>query len=365
MNIAVIDMDNLKNPFWGAGQARATREVCKKLAQSHQVTVYCSKYPGYQDYRTDGILYKHFGIVSKNPQLTNLVFLLSIPFIVSKIKADIIVENFTAPVSVSFAPLFTKIPVVGLPTMFNAKEFSKKYHLPFHWVEKLGLKFYKYLMPYSDVDSAKAIKINPNIMYRIISQGVSEEFSMIKHKKPRYILFLGRLDICQKGIDLLLEAYAKVANRIEYPLVIAGHGSDEEKIKTLIKKLKLENKVSIVGSAYGQKKEQMISEALFVAFPSRHDELSIWALEALASGLPLVAFDLPECRWITNGTALKAKPFDLEEYSKLLVNATDSKLNCEMRKNCYALSKHYSWDTVANEFEEFFKEIMSKEKNYD
>ncbi len=361
LNIAIIDMDDLKNPFWGSGQARATREVGKRLAEKHIVTVYSSKYPGYRDYTEDGIDYKHVGIINKNAQITNFMFILTIPFIVRKIKADIIIENFNAPASVSFAPLFTKIPVIGLPTMFNAIQFSKKYHLPFHWIEAIGMKFYKYMMPYSDIDSAKIKRLNHNVYYKIIPQGVGKEFFDIKHQSPKHILFLGRFDLAQKGIDLLLTSYSKVSHKIQYPLVIAGHGSDEQKISHIIKNLKLDEKVTIVGSAYGQKKIELISKAVFVAFPSRHDEQSLWSLEALASGLPLVAFDLPESKWMIEKVALKAKPFDVEEYAKLLLQMTDKTLNDKMRSNARQLAQHYTWDHTVSRFESFFQDVLEKE----
>lgn len=365
LHIAIIDMDNLKNPFWAAGQARATREVGKRLAKKHAVTVYSTKYPGYTDYTEDGITYKHVGIVNKSPQITNAYFLLQIPFLARRIQADVIIENFNAPVSVSFSPLFTKIPVIGLPTMFNAIEFYRKYHIPFHWVEAFGARFYKYFLPYSDVDSTKIKNYNPNVIYKIVSQGVGEEFFKIKHKKPEYILFLGRFDIAQKGIDLLLEAYAKVHDTIGYPLVIAGRGSDEAKIKKDIKRLGLEKKVIIKGAAYGKEKNELISKALFVAFPSRHDELSLWALEALASGMPLVMFDLPESAWATTKVALKAKPFNVSDYAKKLKQATDTATNAQMRKDARLFASRFTWEKVASEFENFIYEVLKKEKTYE
>lgn len=355
-------MDNLRNPFWAAGQARATREVGKRLALKHDVTVYSSKYPNYQDYEEDGIRYIHIGLGTKSPKLNNLAFIFSIPFLVAKMKADIIIENFNAPFSVSLSPLFTKIPIIGLPTMFAAEEFSKKYHLPFHWVEKFGMRFYKYMLPYSATDSAKAKELNPEIIYKIVPPGVGEEFFTIKHKKPKHILFLGRFDIWQKGIDMLIEAYVKVKDQIKYPLVIAGHGPDEKKIRFLIKELKLEKLVKIVGPAYGEKKQKLISEALFVAFPSRHDEYSVWSLEALASGMPLICFDLPESKWMTNKISLKAKPFDIDQYSQLLLKATDAKVISEMRKEARQFAKKYPWGKVVGGFEEFFKEVLENEK---
>lgn len=358
--IAIIDMDNLKNVHWGTGQARATREIFKRLSDKYDIEIYCSKYPGYQDYEECGIKHIHVGIEHKNPQLTNLIFVLNIPFLVRTIKADIIIENFNAPASVSFSPVFTKLPVIAIPTMFNAMEFTKKYHFPFHWIEAFGLKFYKYMTAYSDIDSAKIKRLNPEIIQRNIPVGVGEEFFAIEHNKPKHILFLGRLDIYQKGVDLLIEAYAEVKDSIGYPLVIAGHGSDEEKLKAMVKKFGLEDRVTFAGSTYGDKKMQLISDALFVAFPSRHDELSLWALEALASGMPIVSFDLPEGRWMTDKVALKAKPFDTDEYAKLLVKASEPVLNNKMRNEARAFAKQYSWDKVTGQFDSFISEILTK-----
>ncbi len=362
LHIAIIDMDNLRNPFWAAGQARATREVGKRLAQKHTVTVYCSKYPGYIDYEEDGINYKHVGIAFPNSRVTNLLFILSIPFFVRSIRADVIIENFNAPISVSFAPLFTKVPVIGLPTMFNAYEFTKKYHIPFHLVEAFGSKFYKYFLPYSDVDSNKIKAYNPNVIYKIVPQGLSKEFFAIKHKKPEYILFLGRFDIQQKGIDLLLKAYSQVKESINYPLVLAGHGPDEQKIRQLVKQYGLEKLVTVSGPAYGEKKAELISKAIYVAFPSRHDEISLWALEALASGMPLVCFNLPECRWISDDVSVKSAPFDIAAYGKALLEATNVKYNASMRKNARILAEKYTWESVAAQFEAFIEVVLKNEK---
>lgn len=363
LNIAYLDFDDITNPLLGAGQARATFEVAKCLIKrGHEVTVYSSKFPGYIDRTEEGIRYIHFGFSSKYIRLNNLLYFFFIPFIVPKIKADIIIESFTAPFSTLCSPLFTKIPVVGLPSMFNAKEFAKKYYLPFHWIEFWGSRCYKYFLPYSDIDSAKMKKLNPNIQYKIVPQGVDQSFFEIEHKTPKHILFLSRLDINQKGLDLLVKSYAKIKDQIKYPLVIAGHGPDESKIKKMVKDFGLESYVTFAGSAYGEKKSNLISEAIYVAFPSRHDELSLWSLEALASGMPLVSFDLPECSWCPETCNLKAKPFDLDQYSKLLLKATDPELNAQMRINARNHARKYTWESVAEQFEAFFFEIIDQSK---
>src|SRR5260221_9438889 len=100
MNIIFLDFDDIKNPLLGAGQAKATREVGIELIKmGHQITVISSKYPGYKDRKEDGITYRHIGLLSNRIRLNNIFYILSLPFAVRKLKGDIIVECFTAPIS--------------------------------------------------------------------------------------------------------------------------------------------------------------------------------------------------------------------------------------------------------------------------
>jgi hypothetical protein len=127
MNITILDFDDIKNPYLGAGQAKATLEVGKRLAKKgHKITVICSRYPGSKDRREDGITYKHIGISSKNIKVSNLFYILLLPFTLRSINADVIMECFTAPVTTLLSPLFTKIPVVALSTSFEAERFAKE-----------------------------------------------------------------------------------------------------------------------------------------------------------------------------------------------------------------------------------------------
>jgi glycosyltransferase involved in cell wall biosynthesis len=363
-NVVFLDFDDIKNPLLNAGQARATYEVGTRLAKmGYIVTVYCSRYPGFRDRIENGIRYRHISLGTRYIRLNNLFYILTLPFYVRQIKADIIIESFVAPISTLCSPLFTKVPVIGLPSMFNAKAFFRKYHIPFHWVERFGSRVYKYFLPYSDIDSAKMRLLNPGIRYKIVPQGVDDEYFRVKHNTPKHILFLSRLDIEQKGIDLLLESYARVKNKIPYPLVIAGHGPDREKVVDFIKRLGLQKDVKLVGSAYGVKKKKLIADALYVVFPSRHDELSLWALEAFASGMPIVAFDLPEATWMSKKASLKAKPYDIDEYASLLLKAANPSRNRRMRIEARKLARAYTWKKVVILFDEFISEILKIESS--
>lgn len=364
MKIVFLDFDDIKNPLLGAGQARATYEVGFRLAQKgNSVVSLCAKYPGYRDRIEHGIEYRHIGLSTPYIKLNNFLYFFTIPFAVARLQADIIVECFTAPISTLFSPLFTKIPVVALPTVFSADHFSKKYHIPLTWIEALGCRLYRYFMPYIEEDEKKMRSYNPTIISRMIPQGVGDEYFRVKQRAPAYILYLGRIDIAQKGIDLLLRAYAKVADTIGMPLVIAGHGPDEESLQQLIKTLQLENSVTFVGPAYGKTKMKLLSGAHVVAFPSRYDNLPLFSLEALASGLPLVAFSTKEFSWLRPEFSYTAPPFDIDAYGKALLLAVTSDKTKQKKITARNYAKHFTWDTVATQMNKFFTEIIIKEKN--
>jgi len=365
LNIVFLDFDDIKNPILGGGQAKATVEVGKRLVKmGHSLTVICSKFPGYQDRFENGIRYIHIGIGTRNIKLNNILYILLLPIeVVKQRKVDIILECFTAPISTLFSPLFTKIPVVALTTSFEADMFSSLYHFPlFKHIEKIGLKQYQYFIAYTKHYEKKIKKYNKYAIVKIIPEGVGEEFFKIKKKTPEFILFLGRLDIGQKGIDLLLEAYSKVKDKIDYSLVIAGNGPDELKIRKIIKSYNLGKKVKMIGPTFGSKKFNVLSRSLFVAFPSRHEGFPLFSLEALASSLPLVAFDIPGLSWTNINVCLKAKKYNTDEYSKLLLLATKKSVVNKMSISAKKFAKNYSWDNVASSFESFFYEISLHKK---
>ncbi len=358
LNIIFLDFDDIKNPLLGAGQARATVEVGSRLVKKgHKITVICSKYPGYEDRVENGLTYKHIGVGTKNIRLNNLLYILLLPATVIGLKGDIIVECFTAPISTLFSPLFTRIPVVALTTSFEAERFAKLYKLPFDLIENFGLRFYKYALPFTVHQDKKIRKVNKNVVSKIVPEGVGSEFFKIKKKKPEYILFLGRYDMGQKGIDLLLKSYAKVSKNC-LPLVMVGVGPDKEKIEKMVNSLQLQDKVKVLGPSYGKDKEQLLSKAAFVAFPSRHEGFSLFSLEALASGLPLVSFDIPSLSWTTEKVNLKAKMFDIAEYGNLLIKASKKSVFTQMGKEARKISKKYTWENVANKYEQFSLDIL-------
>jgi glycosyltransferase involved in cell wall biosynthesis len=110
-------------------------------------------------------------------------------------------------------------------------------------------------------------------------------------KPGDYLLFFGRNDIHQKGVDLLLQGYARaVGMGLSVPLVIAGqpHESSVRVLREMIDSLGLTHVVSVVGRVTDERKWELISGARCLVFLSRWDGPPRPVREGLAAGTPAV-----------------------------------------------------------------------------
>jgi glycosyltransferase involved in cell wall biosynthesis len=105
------------------------------------------------------------------------------------------------------------------------------------------------------------------------------------------ILAAGRLTR-QKGFDRLVRAFAPVAARHpEWTLRICGGGPKGAALHRLVEELQLQGRVELPGRIGDMAAER--SRASVFALSSRFEGLPMVLLEAMASGLAVVAFDCP------------------------------------------------------------------------
>ena len=99
--------------------------------------------------------------------------------------------------------------------------------------------------------------------------------------------FVGRL-VDQKGCDVLIEAMPKVlAQHPEIRLRVVGDGPDRPRLEALTHRLDLARAVDFVG--YRPTSAALLADVDIVVVPSRYEPFGIVAVEAMASGRPVVA----------------------------------------------------------------------------
>jgi len=108
------------------------------------------------------------------------------------------------------------------------------------------------------------------------------------------ILFVGRL-IYKKGVDILLEAFARVVQSVPSQLLIAGDGPERAKLQERATRLGIADRVHFVGFQQPKDLPKFYCAADFFVLPSRTEPWGVVVMEALASGVPVVVSSLVGC----------------------------------------------------------------------
>lgn len=132
---------------------------------------------------------------------------------------------------------------------------------------------------------------NPVITPEILEKAKEPlEHPWFKPGEPPVILGVGALTD-QKDFPTLIRAFALVRKEHPVRLMILGEGEDRPKLEALVRKMGLENDVSLPGFVYNPYK-YMKRAAVFV-LSSKWEGLPTVLIEALAIGTPVVSTDCP------------------------------------------------------------------------
>lgn len=139
-----------------------------------------------------------------------------------------------------------------------------------------------------------------NIPVEVVSNGIDlvrfrpgrpDEAFYKKYKLPvdvPIVTYLGRLDM-EKHISILVEAFAHIQKSTGSHLLLVGDGTDTHNLKNLVKKYRISNHVTFTGRVIGDDLMGLHQVGTVFCVPSPVELQCIAALEAMASGLPLVA----------------------------------------------------------------------------
>ena len=136
----------------------------------------------------------------------------------------------------------------------------------------------------------------------------------------QHILFLGRIDVEEKGLDLLLAAVAEAMPGL--PVVLAGAGSRAEERKLVDLLGQTCGPVAWVGHVCCPARDALLRDCAFAVLPSRRVTAGRSAVEAMTWGKPVVHFDLPALRWMGDEAAIGVPAFDVGALSTAIRGLT-------------------------------------------
>jgi glycosyltransferase involved in cell wall biosynthesis len=201
---------------------------------------------------------------------------------------------------------------------------------------------------------------------RVVPLGVeingSQRFDSVAAQTPLprqdpYVLVVSRLHP-KKNLDGLIDAFNSLANQ-KWQLVIAGDGP-RDYLDYLKQKARQSERIVFTGWVEGQQKEALLRGASLFALPSRQENFGLSVVEAMACGVPVLV--TPHVNLATEIHGAGAGWIvDLNELSEGLATAIeDDGERLKRGKAAYEFSKRYSWDKVAMDLTDLYREILKR-----
>lgn len=172
------------------------------------------------------------------------------------------------------------------------------------------------------------------------------------------VLFVGRL-IAVKGVRYLIEAVNIITRqgKQSIKLVVIGDGPERGNLVSLVKELRLEERVEFKGLVPNQDIPEHMGAADIFALPSLSEGFPVTIVEAMAAGLPIVTSRICGLSEIvTEGeNGFLVKPGDSGALAeKLLLLLVDEQMRRQISQNNRGKAKQYSWEAVVDKLERVY-----------
>ncbi len=353
--VVISSFDSPGNPHYCGGGAAVVEQIARWLARDYDVTVVTAGRRGGTVVQ-GGVRYRQLPLAWAGPRGGQLLFHSVLPATARRIPHDLWIESFTPPFSTSFLPVFSQAPVVGLAQNLSGDEMWQRYRLPFFLLERLGLRCYRDIVTLNRADSLRVRRWSPAARVRVIPNWTELARRDGEPGPGAHILFLGRIDVQEKGLDLLLAAYQR--SGLDVPLVLAGGGTrrEEARLQTLLERAG--GVVRRAGHVAGPDRQWLLDHSAFVVLPSRHEAFGLAALEGMACAKPVVHFDLPALRWMDGD--LRVPCFDVDALAAgMRALAGDENMRRRLGRAACAAARQYQPAAAADRYRALVRDVLA------
>ncbi len=178
-----------------------------------------------------------------------------------------------------------------------------------------------------------------------------------------FILFVGTLEP-RKNLVSLVRAYAALPTALLYEtqLVLCGRaGWKNDALQAEIVRLGLERKVRVTGYISDAELPALYRSATVFVYPSLYEGFGLPPLEAMASGVPVIASTDPALTEVLGNATIRIASFDVGGMSEAL----ESLLRSESQRVAYrskglAHVRRFSWDDAADKTYRVYQRILTE-----
>lgn len=301
MRVLIFSWRDPKHPLAGGAEQVMHEHMKGWLRKGHQVTLFSSRFAKSASSEIlDGVTIKRSGFQYLGVQMAGCWFYLQ-----HGGDYDLIVDQFHG--IPFFTPLYVRKPILAVIQETARKVwFLNPLPWPLNWLvgimgffsEPFIFLLYKNVPFMTGSDSAKVdlAKFGINSAnITVVPHGVivKKPHPLPKKEQLWTIVYLGVLSK-DKGIEDALRCFRILKNHGRFNFWVMGRSETtaySEKIKRLVEKLGLENKVKFWGFVSPQQKFQLLARAHLLINPSIREGWGLVNIEANSLGTPVVAYN--------------------------------------------------------------------------
>lgn len=177
-----------------------------------------------------------------------------------------------------------------------------------------------------------------------------------------YVLYVGTL-LRHKNVPTLVRAFAGDAGRPPRRLLLAGPTTTAERhaLEALVATLGVAGRVQHRGWVPVEELARLYAGAWAVAVPSLHEGYGLPVLEAMETGAPVVASDIPSIREIAgDAVAYVSRPLDPDGWRAAFARLADDPVErASLAKRGRERASSYSWEAVAEQLARVFRSTIA------
>ncbi|MDI2097961.1 glycosyltransferase [Ruicaihuangia caeni] len=187
---------------------------------------------------------------------------------------------------------------------------------------------------------------------------VSNYTPNLEPRDEKVVLFVGRIE-AEKNLDELLKAFASMDPSIGAKLELVGHGDQVKHLEDLAVSLGIRDRVHLAGRVSEEYLKEQLRRASVFAMPSIAELQSIATMEAMASGLPVVAADAMALPHLVHDgeNGYLYQPGNIEEFAQRLTDvltASDRERE-RMQKHSLRIVAAHDIDRTIDTFERLYR----------
>lgn len=177
----------------------------------------------------------------------------------------------------------------------------------------------------------------------------------------RYVLALGMIEP-RKNLPTLVRGFDLAAGRDPaLHLVIAGpDGWGVADLEQALAGATHQDRVTRLGFVSDDQRQDLLSGATVFAYPSRYEGFGHPPLEAMSTGVPVVAARAGALPEVLGEAAVFVEPLDVDALADALVRvAGDDELRSHLRQQGLARVELFSWERSVDEFVDLYRSVAA------